>query len=55
MKSVIHAHVEHELAQVAQCFDDWRQRRPTPRPRIPQRLWDQAVSLTSVHCTVGAT
>ncbi len=48
MKTVTRAHAEHELAQLAQRFDHWRHSRPTPRPRIPQSLWDQAVSLTAV-------
>jgi len=45
MKTVTQAHAEHELAQLAQRFDYWRHSRPTPRPRIPQALWDQAVAL----------
>ncbi len=48
MKTVTPLHAEHELARVAQRFDRWRQHRPTPRPRIPQALWDQAVALTAV-------
>lgn len=48
MKTMNHAHAEHELAQVAQRFDHWRHNRPTPRPRIPQSLWDQAVALSAV-------
>ena len=48
MKTVTQAHAEHELAQLAQRFDYWRHSRPTPRPRIPQALWDQAVALTAV-------
>jgi hypothetical protein len=48
MKTMAPAHAEHELAQLAQRFDHWRHRRPTPRPRIPQALWDQAVALTAV-------
>ena len=48
MKTVTPMHAEHELARVAQRFDHWRQHRPTPRPRIPQALWDQAVALTAV-------
>jgi hypothetical protein len=39
---------EDELRQVAQQFSQWRQRRTTPRGRIPQPLWAQAVALTHV-------
>jgi len=48
MKTVPQTHAEHALAQLAQRFDHWRHSRPTPRPRIPQSLWDQAVALTAV-------
>jgi hypothetical protein len=37
-----------ELRHVAQQFTQWRQSRHTPRGRIPQALWDQAVALTHV-------
>src|SRR5215471_8097876 len=39
---------EDELRHVAQQFTQWRQRRITPRGRIPQSLWVQAVALTHV-------
>jgi hypothetical protein len=39
-------HAEHQLDQLAGQFEHWRQTRPSPRSRIPQALWDQAVSLT---------
>jgi hypothetical protein len=42
------AHAEHELAQLAMRFQDWRHRRPTPSDPIPQSLWEQAVALTTV-------
>ena len=42
------AHAEHELTQLAACFQDWRHRRPTPAAPIPPRLWEQAVALTTV-------
>src|SRR5262252_6965323 len=42
------AHAEHELAQLATRFQDWRHRRPTPTDPIPQSLWEQAVALTTV-------
>lgn len=48
MKTVTDVRAEHALAHLAQRFDHWRQRRTTPRPRIPQPLWDQAVSFTAV-------
>ncbi len=38
-------HAEHQLDQLAGPFEHWRQTRPSPRSRIPQALWDQAVSL----------
>ena len=41
------AHAEHELAQLATRFQDWRHR-PTPSDPIPQSLWEQAVALTTV-------
>lgn len=37
---------EDELRHVAQQFTQWRQRRTTPRGRIPPPLWAQAVALT---------
>jgi len=39
-------HAEHQLDQLAGQFEHWRQTRPSPRSRIPQELWDHAVSLT---------
>ncbi|HEY7495284.1 MAG TPA: hypothetical protein VIH59_29785 [Candidatus Tectomicrobia bacterium] len=42
------AHAEHELTQLAARCQDWRQRRPTPSDPIPQLLWEQAISLTTV-------
>ena len=39
-------HAEHQLDQLAGQFAHWRQTRPSLRSRIPQELWDQAVSLT---------
>jgi hypothetical protein len=42
------AHAEHELAQLAIRFQDWRHRRTTPSDPIPQSLWEQAVALTTV-------
>lgn len=34
-----------QLTQLAQRFAHWRQHRPSPKARIPQALWDDAVSL----------
>ena len=48
MQNITHAHAEHELTQLAHQFDHWRQHRTTPFARIPQPLWDYAVSLTAV-------
>lgn len=42
------SHAEDELRQVAQQFTQWRQRRTTPRGRIPPPLWTQAVALSRV-------
>ena len=42
------AHAEHELAQLATRFQDWRHRRTTSSDPIPQPLWEQAVALTTV-------
>jgi hypothetical protein len=42
------SHAEDELRHVAQQFTQWRQRRTSPRGRIPQPLWAQAVALTQV-------
>ena len=39
---------EDDLRHLAQQFAQWRQRRTTPRGRIPQPLWAQAVMLTHV-------
>jgi hypothetical protein len=35
-----------QLTQLAQRFAHWRQNRPSPKARIPEELWDDAVSLT---------
>jgi hypothetical protein len=42
------SHAEDELGHLAQRFVHWRQGRTTPRGRIPQPLWEQAVALTQV-------
>jgi hypothetical protein len=40
------AQVEEHLRHVTQQFAQWRASRPTPRGRIPQPLWAQAIALT---------
>ena len=40
------SHAEDALHHVVQQFTHWRRSRSTPRGRIPQSLWDQAVALT---------
>jgi hypothetical protein len=39
------AQVEEHLHHVTQQFAQWRASRPTPRGRIPQSLWAQAIAL----------
>ena len=41
-------HTDHQLDQLAGQFEHWRQNRSSPRERIPQVLWDQAVALARV-------
>jgi hypothetical protein len=46
------AQAEEALRHVAQQFAQWRQRRTTPRGRIPSTPWAQAVTLVQVlPCT----
>ena len=40
------AQVEEHLHHVTQQFAQWRASRATPRGRIPQPLWAQAIALT---------
>ena len=47
MKTMISAHAEHRLTQVADRFDHWRQTRTTPAEPIPPDLWEQAIALTA--------
>lgn len=42
------SHTEDALGHLAQRFAQWRHGRTTPRGRIPQPLWEQAVALTRV-------
>lgn len=39
---------EAALADLAEQFERWRQTRATGQERIPPRLWDQAVALSTV-------
>jgi len=41
------AQAEEALMHLTQHFAQWRQNRRTPRGRIPQGLWAQAVALTA--------
>lgn len=36
-----------QLDQLARRFAHWRQNRPSPKARIPQELWDEAVALST--------
>lgn len=40
--------VETALAELAEQFEEWRRSRTTGQERIPPRLWDQAVALSTV-------
>jgi hypothetical protein len=48
MKSIPSAHAEHQLTQVADRFDAWRQTRTTRAAPIPHDLWEQAIALTAL-------
>jgi hypothetical protein len=48
MKTIPPAHAEHQLAHVADRFDEWRQTRPTRAEPIPHHLWEQAIALTAL-------
>lgn len=39
---------ETALAELAEQFEEWRRSRTTGQERIPPRLWDQAVALSTV-------
>jgi hypothetical protein len=47
MQPLSPAQAEEALTQLTQHFAQWRQNRQTPRGRIPQGLWAQAVALTA--------
>ncbi len=46
MTQVPLAQIEEHLHHVTQQFAQWRASRTTPRGRIPQPLWAQAIALT---------
>jgi len=46
MSSVSPTQAEEALIRLTHHFAQWRQSRRTPRGRIPQELWAQAVALT---------
>ena len=48
MSQMSRPQAEHELAALIRRFDHWRQTRATRRDPIPDPLWDQALSLTSM-------
>ena len=39
---------EKALRDLVACFEDWRQNRSRPYERIPQSLWEQAASLSTM-------
>jgi hypothetical protein len=47
MQTMTPAQAEHQLTQVADRFDHWRQTRATPAAPIPPDLWEQAIALTA--------
>jgi hypothetical protein len=48
MTTLIVAHAEEALTELAGRFEHWRQTRAHTHERIPQALWDQAVALSTV-------
>jgi hypothetical protein len=47
MQQFSSAQAEEALTHLTHHFAQWRQSRRTPRGRIPQELWAQAVALTA--------
>jgi hypothetical protein len=47
MQQLSSAQAEEALTHLTHHFAQWRQSRRTPRGRIPQELWAQAVALTA--------
>ena len=48
MPSLSPTQAEEALVHLTHQFAQWRQSRRTPRGRIPQELWAQAVALTTI-------
>ena len=48
MTTELSLQAEAALADLAEPFERWRQTRATGQERIPPRLWDQAVALSTV-------
>ena len=48
MTTELSLQAEAALAELAEQFEDWRRSRTTGQERIPPRLWDQAVALSTV-------
>src|SRR5262245_14959418 len=48
MKRTHNPHAEEQLAQLVTQFDLWRSARASRAERIPPRLWQQAVALTTM-------
>ena len=48
MTTELSLQAEAALADLAEQFERWRQTRATGQERIPPRLWDQAVALSTV-------
>ena len=48
MRTIPSTQAEHQLTQVADRFEEWRQTRTTRAAPIPQHLWEQAIALTAL-------
>ena len=48
MTTELSLQAETALAELAEQFEEWRRSRTTGQERIPPRLWDQAVALSTV-------
>ena len=48
MQTTLPAHAEHQRTHVADCFDTWRQTRPTRAAPSPPHIWEQAIALTEL-------
>ena len=47
MQTMATSRAEHELAQLAQQFEHWRQHRTSVCGPFPPPLWEQAIALTA--------